>query len=400
MNDGIKTPCYIIKKERLIDNVEIVRESFAKEWGRQPILGYSVKTNNNETLMQIANEIGMLAEVVSDDEYRLAQNCGFSPQRIIFNGPQKSEEMLYKALQSGSIVNLDNFEEIYTINRKLSEISISGLNVGLRVNFDLEKLCPGETTAGEEVSRFGFCVEDGSFETAVRELQRIKVPIKGLHMHYSSKTRSRNIFKALSEKACEIVQKYELAQTLQYVDIGGGLYLGQGKPSENKPSMQEYAEIICQTLQKALNKNVELILEPGASLLATAVDYICRVNNARTVRGTKVLTTNGSTLHINPFLAKRSLVAEVFRNQTGRKIESKQIICGATCMENDRFMRLVNEQSVDPGDYLVVHCVGAYTMVFNNSFINTPPYIYCKTKDSYKLVRDKEIMIEKQRGAK
>lgn len=32
-------------------------------------------------------------------------------------------------------------------------------NIGLRVNFDLEKMCPGQTAGGKEGSRFGLSYE-------------------------------------------------------------------------------------------------------------------------------------------------------------------------------------------------------------------------------------------------
>ena len=57
------------------------------------------------------------AEVVSIFEYELATKIGVSPSRIIFNGPYKSETDLLHALEAGSIVNVDSYNEVLAIER-------------------------------------------------------------------------------------------------------------------------------------------------------------------------------------------------------------------------------------------------------------------------------------------
>lgn len=103
------TPCYIIDENKFVDNVDLIKRAFCTQWGKFPVLGYSVKTNNCTELMSTAKHEGMLAEVVSDDEYRLAINCGYSPQNIIYNGPQKSELLLIETLRNLSLVNLVDY---------------------------------------------------------------------------------------------------------------------------------------------------------------------------------------------------------------------------------------------------------------------------------------------------
>lgn len=389
--DQLLTPCYIVDQVKFIDNVNVIKRAFCSQWEKNPILGYSIKTNNYPELVLMARHEGMFAEVVSDDEYRLAISLGYIPPNIIFNGPQKSETLLLDALRDNAWVNLDNFEEIEIIKRNILSLPANHLRIGLRVNFDLEQCCPGETTAGTEVSRFGFCVENGDLEQAISELKAIGISISGLHMHYSSKTRSVKVFRALSEKACNLVKEYSLNESLSYIDIGGGFFLGQTENTAGKPNMNEYAKCICEVWQDVVDKKkVDLILEPGAALIATSVSYMTQIINARDIRGRNVLTTDGSLLHINPFMEPRNPIAEIIRRdaKNSNTIE-EQIICGATCMENDRLLKLKDEALVMPGDRVVFQCAGAYTMVFNNCFINLPPYVYIKSGDNYNLVRDK-----------
>lgn len=60
-------------------------------------------------------------------------------------------------------------------------------------------------------------------------------------------------------------------------------------------------------------------------------------------RGVSIFTVDGSLLHINPFMAKRTQPFEILgANLAERSKINKQIVGGATCMENDRLANLVD----------------------------------------------------------
>lgn len=379
------TPCYIIDKKVFHDNVDTIRDAFKSKWGENVLLGYSIKTNHFPWLLKEAYEMGFMAEAVSGDEVKLALLEGYSPNNIIFNGPQKKKKDIELLLTKGGIVNIDNFSDIEMIREILSEsVSISG-QVGIRINFDLEKECAGETTAGNDVSRFGFCLENGDVDRAINILQTIGIPISGLHMHFSTKSRSNKVFSKLASCAVKIINDHIL-EDLQYIDIGGGFFGGQNNP--NYPSMDEYAESVCGELLKSIDpKKTFLVLEPGASILATAIEYMTEIINERYIRDTKILTTDGSVLDINPFMSRRIPCIVWDINQEEREIIPRQIVCGATCMENDRFISLEQVHELKVKDRMIISYAGAYTMAFNNNFINIPPKVYLKMDDGWEILR-------------
>lgn len=244
--------------------------------------------------------------------------------------------------------------------------------VGLRVNFDLETLCPGETTAGEAVSRFGICYENGDFERAVTMLRNAGLEVNGIHLHTSTKSRSARVFTMLARKAVELAKEYQLR--LQYIDMGGGFFGGQ--KVEGKPSMEEYATVICGELKKGFKpEETRLILEPGASVIATSMEYMTRVINTRDIRGERVVTLDGTVLHINPFMSHRTPAYRLVQNRESNRQE-RQLICGCTCMENDRFLTAENEKTVETGDIFLFQNAGAYTEAFNSEFILKLPKVY------------------------
>jgi len=119
--------------------------------------------------------------------------------------------------------------------KELESINGEKIEVGLRVNFDLEQCCPHESAMGNEGGRFGFCYENGELKRAIDFIGSLShVSLAGLHLHFSTKTRSLNVYRAISKTACAIKKKYKLE--LKYIDIGGGFYGGL----ENKPQFKDY----------------------------------------------------------------------------------------------------------------------------------------------------------------
>lgn len=386
----LHTPCYIIEKEKFLANLFAIRNNFQKAWGNNLLIAYSIKTNHLSKLLELAKEEGMLAEAVSEDEYYYATKSGFNKNNIILNGPQKSPKCIVDALQNSSIINIDNLEEINMLEKQSKLFDAQNIKIGLRINFDLEKECRSETTAGEGGSRFGLCIENGELENAVNRLSKMNINISGLHLHYSTKTRSLQVFKALAEKACGISERYGLRDEINYIDIGGGFW--GGRTVEGKPTMQEYSSVIASILKKEFDpEKVRLILEPGASLLATTAVYYSKVINVRKIRKVSIATIDGSLLHVNPFMVFRKPDCIVY--SSGEKNIVKQLICGCACMENDRITELDNEKEIRTGDYVQINYVGAYTMGFNNCFINLPPYIYFREGGKMTLLRDKKMSL-------
>lgn len=369
-----KTPYYLINCAQFEKNCLDIENSFKENWGENVLFGYSVKTNSHPMLIRMAKNRGWLAEVVSNDEFMYVTDLEGRSQEMICNGPIKGD-MIRHAMNQNYFLNLDHLQEVEKICQlnKNGKYKAEDLKIGLRINFDLESLCPGETTAGENVIRFGINYENGDVGKAVRILENNGIPIVGLHMHTSTKTRSLEVFKRISNMVCNIVEEYKL--NLKYIDIGGGFF--GGKILAGKPLMREYAQVITKELKRKLEPSrVALIVEPGASVVATAVDYVTRIDNIRDIKGESVVTLDGTVLHINPFMLQRKPVFDI--DHTGKNKVGIQHICGCTCMEKDRFDILYDKKELLVGGELIFHNVGAYTMSFNSHFIVSPPKVYIK----------------------
>lgn len=377
----MRTPYFLIHEFKLEQNISKLKNALQQYW-RNYIIGYSFKTNALPYLLAYMKKKGLFAEVVSENEYRLAKKIGFEKEKIIYNGPVKGKQSFLQALEDGAIVNIDSKREILWMQELNREKEYS---IGIRASFNLEHYCPGETSAGSEGSRFGFCYENGELRQVLEALQNMKnIKVQGIHLHSSTKTRSLGIYKEASRIACEIAGVFSL--DLSYVDIGGGFFGGL----EDKPQFDEYIEVISKELQNYFSKEkLTLIVEPGTSLVSSPVDFVTSVLDIRESIKNKMVTTDGSRINIDPLMRKSSYFFKIeYNGQRHRKKAARQIICGFTCMEDDRVLILENEKELMAGDMIVYQKVGAYTMCLNPLFIQYFPAVYWKNEKGVICVRE------------
>ena len=376
---ALNTPCYIVLEDEFNSNIKLFRGALNKYFGQNAIIGYSFKTNSLPYLVNCAKKLGCYAETVSDTEYELALKLGYKENKIIYNGPIKSKALFKRALASGSIINLDSERELAWLE-ECDEYS-NEKEIGVRVNFDVESILPGQTSMGEKGGRFGFCDDNGDLTRAIQRIKKLKnIKLCGLHMHVSSKSKSTDIYEILTKRACEIAKREDLE--LKYLDIGGGFFGGGdgGKAYDN------YIHKIYDVLSEYNMQRLTLIVEPGASVVATAFDYVVSVIDVKQTTMNKFVVTDGSRIHVDPFMRKSNYALSLPINDN--KTADVQTLCGYTCMENDRFTELANKQELSVGDVIRFHVVGSYTMCFTPLFIQYLPRVYAASGDKYKLVRE------------
>ena len=367
----MRTPYFLISEDKLSRNVDDYIDALDIVWPNSQ-LSYSVKTNSLPWVLRYMQRKNVFAEVVSDEEYDLAKLCGYSNNQIVFNGPVKSVDYLEKAIRQGTLVNLDSSTDLDAfLNMKLTDIS----NVGIRINVDVAVFDPDDIGYVEDGFRFGFCDENGELTQVVSRIKKCYPNQSfGLHFHCNSVTRSLGVYKAIASYANKIIRKYEM--TPSYIDMGGGFFGGV----EGKPTAVEYITAIREILLETVDVNrTKLVLEPGSALIGSVVDLYTSVLDVKNTERARIVTTDGSRIHIDPLWAKSRYMYSIDSESNEKSV--KQVICGYTCMDHDRLMVLSNEQQLEVGDKIVYHRVGAYSVTFGGMFIRYLPDVYVKHCD-------------------
>lgn len=377
---NMKTPYFIIDKKDLDNNIDSFNAALDKYWGNS-IIGYSFKTNSLPWILDYMKDKNCYAEVVSSEEYKLALHMGYDKSKIIFNGPVKGKEEFVDAIKNKAIINIDSKFELEWV-KELNK-NTKNINVGIRANFSLEELCPNEVGYEDDGTRFGFSIDTGEFYEVFNMLNELdNVNIKGIHLHMTSKTRSLNIYRKISKISNEIKRK--TSHDFSYIDIGGGFF--GGLPT--KPSFDDYVKVISEELKKEYSpKSTTLIVEPGASVIASPISFVSSVVDIKDTKKSRIVTIDGSRMNVDPLMIKTSYFYKHKANTDN--VVKKQVICGYTCMDSDRLMVLENKNELLIGDNIVFDKVGSYTMSLSPLFIEYFPEVYLYDEDSYTLIRKK-----------
>ena len=386
---ALQTPCFVFDEPELRANFADFDRALKEAWSPLARVAYSVKTNPFGWVLDVAREEGCMAEVVSGDEFWLALEQGFDARDVVFNGPVKTRDWLRWAFDHGATVNLDSVRDVAWTCEYAAEHP--GVPVGVRVNVELERHCPGETLTGENGGRFGFCYENGELARTVAELRAAGADVCGLHMHVTTRSRSQRVYRVLAEHAARIAR--ELGIELRWVDMGGGFY-GGGK--RNEGAYEEYAATMAAALREVADPAAcALYVEPGGAVVCTPGRYVGKVVDAKATTAGRFVSCELSRINVDHEMKKTSyplhLSAAGSREEglAGRDVLGEQVLCGYTCMESDRMCVLRETGALEVGDTVVVDFAGAYSMSFTpGMFICYPPAVYARdARGACRLVR-------------
>lgn len=327
-------------------------------------IAYSYKTNYIPKLCRIVNELGGLAEIVSDMEMEIALQIGVEPKNIIWNGPVKNAEKAEQLLLMGGTVNIDSAHEIEFIRKMLSSHPERVLNLGIRCNFDI---------GDGQISRFGFDVESEEFREAVglfREYENLH--FMSLQCHFA--TRRLDTWKPRAEGMLALIDRIGILP--ERIDLGGGLF---GKMADSLkeqfdteiPSYREYAEaaaaLFAEHFAHTENKPL-LLIEPGSALVGDCMHFYSKVINIKQVRGKAIATLLGSIYNINPTLNNKNPPLEVY-SMGGEQNDYEDLDFGGyTCIESDYLYRHYSGR-LAVGDMVGFGNVGSYSIVMKPPFI-------------------------------
>jgi diaminopimelate decarboxylase len=377
---------YVYDETKFIRNYERLLAAFQQHY-RGVRIAYSYKTNYTPAICHRLDALGGYAEVVSAMEYALARRLGVSPERIIYNGPWKSDVSLQTALREGAVVNLDSGRDLTGLLRIAAQSPDHRMRVGLRCNFPL---------AGHPDSRFGFDVERPEFSEALQAIRALaNVQLAGLHCHFPHRD-----LHSFAERATRMVDlvKREFRSPPGYLSIGGGFF-GQmpeslrGKYPEGIPTSEDYGRTVGRIFAEAFGNTLEspaLFIEPGTALVADTFEFVARVVDIKEVRGRRLACVAGSIFNISPYSRAQNLPVRVLRAAPAEPGTPADIV-GYTCIEGDVLAKAV-PGPLAVGNFIVFSNVGSYSVVMKPPFILPSVPIIMRGEGPARLIKKAESM--------
>jgi diaminopimelate decarboxylase len=314
--------------------------------------------------------------------------------KIIFNGPEKTNEELLTAINNDSLIHIDHFDELYQLI-EICEKTTKKPRVAIRVNMD--------TGVYPIWDRFGFNYENGAAWNALTKIVASgKMQLTGLHCHIGTYMLSSDAYAIAVKKLSDLAYncKTQLNTIIQYLDLGGGFpssntLRGAYLPaSDTNPSIDDFAEAITSAILNAGFKTDELpllILETGRALIDDAGYLLGSVlANKRLSDGRRATIMDfGVNIMFTSFWYEHKISpAQDFTHHT-----EEMVLYGPLCMNIDMVRESINLPLLNRGDHVVVHRVGAYNMTQWMQFIQMRPnVVMIDEKGNTHLIREAETL--------
>lgn len=365
-----RTPFFVIE-QRLVTRRYQALTSALKNYWEPAAVAYSFKTNYALAGSKLLKQLGAWAEVVSGREYALARQVGYRGERIVFNGPLKTEAELGRAMAEAALIHVDNKPELLRL-LSFKRSFLKKARVGLRINAPIAHLPP---------SRFGFGLSSGSAQAALSILGRARLRLTSLHLHLGTDIDAAEAYRSAAEQLAQFCNLAEtkLAQRVSFLDLGGG-FPGKGLPPFGKTSWQpalieDYIRVIAQALKNNLSEpsGKTLLLEPGRHLIDDATVLLTKVYDVKRDNEVQKLLTDASVTML-PLRYYRPQIVQIYtpnlRQRSGRLVST--LIYGGSCREDDLLSGgYFPKASV--GDLVIYYCVGAYNQSMGSDFIFGKP---------------------------
>ena len=385
------SPLFVINEQTIRNTYQDAYHAFSTRYPNVQF-AWSYKTNYIEAVCKVFHQEGSWAEVVSGFEYQKALDNGVPGDKIIFNGPDKSDEDLTIAVKNNSPIHIDHFDELYsliTITEQLNKRA----KVAIRVNMD--------TGIKPLWDRFGFNYENGQAWEAINKIIYSRnLDLIGLHTHIGTFILEPNAYRVAASKLADLAinVKNKFKHDIQYIDMGGGFaskntlkgsYLSG---TDLAPSFSDYADNITQALLNAGFSPEDLpllILETGRALIDDAGTLLGTVlANKRSADGRRSIIMDFGVNTLFTAFWYNHIISPA---QECSLYTEDTVMYGPLCMNIDVIRESINLPPLNKGDHVVVHRIGAYNMTQWMQFITLrPKVVMIDTNGKTHIIRESE----------
>ncbi len=372
------TPAYVIDVTALRDRAREYAAALASFHPRGAgLVCFAVKAYPSVSLIRVLVDAGLGADVVGAGELRLALAAGADPATIVMHGNAKSDADIQSALDAriGHIV-IDGFDDIDRIER----LARHRTPVLLRVSPGVESATHAALATGGKGSKFGVPVE--FVPQAIARLRDSQViELRGLHVHIGSQIAALRQFE-------EAVAALASLERFAVYDFGGGL-AARYVAEDPAPSVSEYVSRLTGAAHRLLGEDIEIMIEPGRSMVARAGLTLYRVVTVKRLARGKihVAVDGGMGDNLDASLYGQRFSPLVVGRQDGEQVVADLV--GKHCEEGDVITPGVTLADPRVGDLVVVPVTGGYsfTMANNYNAALKPPVIFCEDGTARAVVR-------------
>ena len=363
------TPLFIYDEEHLRARCREALDAFGEG------VAYAGKAFMCVAMARLVHEEGLHIDVASGGELATVIAADVPGDRVVLHGNNKSHEELELARSYGvGRVVVDSFDELDRLDA-LHRSDGQVVDVLLRVTPGVKAETHEFISTGQDDSKFGFGVNSGAAEAAVRAARaNAGVNLVGIHNHIGSQ-----VFRVESfAEALAVVAEFFRPLDLPELSVGGGLGVAYVE-DEGAATISAWGSMLRDACER-LGVNGRISAEPGRSIAARAAVTVYTVGTIKDLPGIRTYVAVDGGFGDNPrpvlygsdyttFVPDRADAARPHRARVvGRHCESGDVIVRDAPVPAD----------LSVGDLLATPVTGAYGhgMGSNYNRFARPPVLF------------------------
>ncbi|GAA4441621.1 diaminopimelate decarboxylase [Ravibacter arvi] len=350
------TPLYVYDGSVIRRQVQTLRDVFS---GTDLRIKFACKANTNLAILRLMRELGVGLDVVSLQEFKLAEMAGFTAGEVTYTPSGADFAEIAEAIEAGLTLNADSIPLLRWFGERFG--SSKPCMIRLKPNVAAGGNAKIMTAHAE--SKFGISVL--LMDEILEVVRQYDIKITGLHQHTGSDIKDAEPFLQVAEVVFNAAANFP---DLEVIDLGGGFKVSY-RPDDAVTDMQLLGRKIsdrfnefCQSYGRKLNLWVEpgkfLVSECGTLLVKTTV---VKEDPAKTFAH----VDSGLNHLIRPMMYGSYHHILNLSNPAG-DLKLYNVV-GYIC-ETDNFAedRMLNE--IRPGDVLAFKNAGAYGFSMSSNY--------------------------------
>ena len=350
------------------------------------LVNYAIKSNSNLTLMAIAKEEGLKADVSSAGEIVAALAAGYKPKDLFFISNNISREEMKFAIDKNVTLSVDSLSQLETYGR-LNR----GGKIAVRFNTGIGGGHHEKVVTGGDDTKFGILT---AYVPEVKELLReYELNLVGINHHIGSQFAQELYIDGVAE-LLNIARQFD---TLEFIDFGGGFYIPYHKQEGEKPyDLNPIGKSLAEHMEKfsaEYGKDLTCMIEPGRYISAESGILLGTVHAVKKIGNNNYAGTDmGFSVFARPTLYDSHHDIEVYHSNEISETEEVISIVGNQCESGDYIANKRLLPSLKEDDIIGVLDTGAYGYSMSSQYNQRlrPAEIMIKNDNTIKLIRRRD----------
>ena len=350
-------------------------------------VNYAIKANANLTLLRIAKEEGLCADVSSPGEAVAAIAAGFAPGDLFFIANNISPDEMNFAIERGIMLSVDSISQLETYG-KLNP----GGKIALRFNGGVGGGHHESVITGGDDTKFG--IRAAYIPEVKALLAKYRLKLAGINQH----TGSQNPAELYLQGADELLSIARQFEGLDFIDFGGGFSIPYNKQNGEAPidlaHLGRELTARMESFTAEYGRPLTYMVEPGRYICAESGVLLGTVHAVKKNGETKFA---GTDLGFN-VLARTTLYdahhdIEVYRPAATPAGDEELVnIVGNQCESGDYIAKARPLPPLQVGDIIGVLDAGAYGYSMSSQYNSRqrPAEVLIQECGSVKLIRRRD----------